>query len=386
MLKIQVNMKIDFKTYDPLIDIHIIKNIWSELLPKSNQSFFLSTDWIFTWLSTLPKEQKIICVVGCMANEPILAFFIGKRKKPIDKLFNSQSLYLNTTGIGYYDELTIEYNSILVSSCINEEIYPRVWSDTIKFLNTFIKWDKLYIPGATEQMHALCNEMIKIHKDPLHCTVRKNVHSYYVDLKKVRANSMDYISLLSSKLRARIRRSIREYEKNGEIRLRRAETIEEAISMLNGLAELHQQEWSKRGYPGSFSNKFFFDFHKQLIENSFENGRIQLLKLYNDSYTIGYIYNFIYGKKILHYQCGFIYVNNHNMRPGIVSHYLAIIYNAKMNYNKYDFLAGDYEYKRSLSTDASQMSWLVLQKNRKIFLLDQMIRKNKKRYKIYRSK
>ncbi len=381
-----MNIKIDFKTYDTLLDIHIIKNIWSYLLSKSNHSFFLSIDWIFTWLSTLPKEQKIICVVGYIANEPSLAFFIGKRKRTRDKLFNSQSLYLNTTGIEYYDDLTIEYNSILVSSCINEEIYPHVWSDTIKYLDSFIKWDELYIPGATEQMHFLCNKMIKTHKDTLHCDVRKNVNSYYVDLKKIRANSMDYSSLLSSKRRAQIRRSIKEYEKKGEIRISHAETIEDALSMLNGLAELHQQEWSKRGHPGAFSNNFFFNFHKQLIENSFENGRIQLLRFHTDSYTIGYKYNFIYGRDILSYQSGYNYLNNKKLQPGIVSLYLAIVYNAKMNYNTYDFLAGDSEHKRSLSTDANKISWLVLQKKRKRFLLERILRKIKNRYKTNRLK
>jgi CelD/BcsL family acetyltransferase involved in cellulose biosynthesis len=379
-------MKLDFKTYDPLVDIHIIKNIWSVLLFQSNHSFFLSADWIFNWLSVLPKEQKIIFVVGYKDNEPHLAFFIGIRKRIRDKLFLTQSLYLNTTGLEYYDSLTIEYNSILISSCINEEIYPLLWSDTIKFLDSFIKWDELYIPGATEQMHVLCNKMIEIHKDTLHCEVRSNENSYYVDLKKIRANNMDYSSLLRSKRRAQIRRSIKEYEKNGEIRVSEAETIEDALSMLNELAELHQQTWSKRGHPGAFSNNFLFDFHKQLIENSFENGRIQLLKFYNDSYTIGYKYNFIYGKDILSYQSGYNYLNNKKLQPGLVSLYLAIIYNAKMNYNTYDFLAGDSEHKRSLSTDANKMSWLVLQKNRKRFVLERILRKIKNRYKTKRLK
>ncbi|QMU61483.1 MAG: GNAT family N-acetyltransferase [Gammaproteobacteria bacterium] len=369
-----MNITIDFKSYDPLTEITTIKNIWSFLLPNCSHSFFLSIDWIFTWLSTLPEQQKITCVVGYMSNKPVLAFFIGERRVVRNKLFHSQGLYLNTTGIDDYDELTIEYNSILISSSINEKMRPIVWSETIKYLDTFTTWDELYIPGATEKMRTLCSEVIKIHKDTLVFLENKNVNSYYVDLKKIRTNSMDYIGLLSSKFRARIRRSIREYEKNGEIRMSQPETIEDAISMLNGLAELHQQEWKKRGHPGSFSNNFFFNFHKQLIENTFEKGNIQLLKFYNDSYTIGYIYNFIYGENILNYQCGFNYSDNHNMRPGIVSHYLAIIYNAKMNYRKYDFLAGDYEYKRSLSTDANKMLWLVLQKNRKRFLMEKILK------------
>lgn len=374
-------MKLDFKTYDPHVDIHIIKNIWSDLLTKSNHSFFLSIDWIFTWLSALPKKQKIICVVGYKNNEPHLAFFIGVRERIRDKLFLTQSLYLNTTGVEYYDELTIEYNSILISSHINEETYPLVWSDILKFLDTFINWDELYISGATEQMHFLCDEMIKVHAETLQCVVRSKVNSYYVDLKKIRANNMDYSSLVSSRKRAHIRRSIKEYEKDGNIKISQAETIEDAISMLNGLAELHQKEWNKRGQPGSFSNEFFFNFHKRLIKNSFENGRIQLLKFYNDSYTICYMYSFVYGKDILGYQFGYKHFNNKKIQPGVVSLYLASIYNAEMNYNKFDFLAGESQYKKSLSTDANKMSWLILQKNRKRFVLERMLRSIKNRYK-----
>lgn len=370
----QMNLAIDFKTYDPLIDIPAIESIWSHLLPNCNHSFFLSFDWIFTWLSSLPDEEKTTCVVGYMSNEPVLAFFIGKRKIIRNKVFYSRNLYVNSTGSDYYDELTIEYNSILISSSINDDISPIVWSNIIKFLNSYTTWDELYIPGATEQMHTLCSEMIKIHNETLKIVENKNVHSYYVDLKKIRANGMDYISLLSSNKRSQIRRSIKEFEKNGEIKMSQASSIKDAISMLNGLAELHQQEWVKRDEVGSFSNTFFYKFHKQLIENSFEKGSIQLLKFSNDSYTIGYIYNYIYEKNVLFYQCGFNYFKNNKIRPGIVSHYLASLHNAKMNYNKYDFLAGNAQYKKSLSTDANKMLWLMLQKNRKKFFFERILK------------
>jgi CelD/BcsL family acetyltransferase involved in cellulose biosynthesis len=50
------------------------------------------------------------------------------------------------------------------------------------------------------------------------------------------------------------------------------------------------------------------------------------------------------------------------MKPGLVCHALAIDHNCRCGHLEYDFLMGDAQYKRSLSTSASEMTWLRLRR------------------------
>lgn len=89
--------------------------------------------------------------------------------------------------------------------------------------------------------------------------------------------------------------------------------------------------------------------------------------------TIGYLYNFVYEGRVLLYQSGFNYQAGtaNAYRPGVVSHYYAIVYNASQNMLKYDFLAGDDAYKRGLSTGSEKMYWLRLVKSPyRLFLMN----------------
>lgn len=130
--------------------------------------------------------------------------------------------------------------------------------------------------------------------------------------------------------------------------------------MFDEMVEFHQREWKRRSRPGAFSNQFFYGFHRNLIVNRFDSGEIQLLKIHNEGMVIGYLYNFLYQGNVLFYQSGFNYTDGNSHRPGLVSHYMAILYNASLGYFNYDFLAGEAQYKESLSTTTSSMYWLRL--------------------------
>ena len=101
-------------------------------------------------------------------------------------------------------------------------------------------------------------------------------------------------------------------------------------------------------------------FIKTIINRRFDAGEIQLLHILCGEETLGCIYNFVYQGVVYHYQNGFNYERFSNS-PGIVSLALAIPYNAAQGHKIFDFMAGDSEYKRSLSTDKKMMQWYVIQ-------------------------
>ncbi len=61
------------------------------------------------------------------------------------------------------------------------------------------------------------------------------------------------------------------------------------------------------------------------------------------------------------------------------SHYLAIEHNLQHGAARYDFLAGDYRYKKSLGTHASEMIWAVVQRERLRFQAEDAFRRLKRR-------
>ena len=107
---------------------------------------------------------------------------------------------------------------------------------------------------------------------------------------------------------------------------------------------------------------FFESFHRDLISRRFRAGEIQLLRVLAGEKRIGCLYNFVKDGHVYAYQSGFDYGTDSRLKPGLVSHCLAINFNLAKGAQIYDFMAGDSRYKKSLGTDFVEMSWLVLQR------------------------
>jgi len=186
--------------------------------------------------------------------------------------------------------------------------------------------------------------------------------SAVVDLGVVREAGLDFTSVLSSHARRFVRRSLKEYQTLGPIKIDEAGSLPESLEFLNGLVRLHEAVWNSRGRQSAFTGQCSLGFHKRLIESAFAEGAVQLLRVRAGSTAIGFIYSFIRGKRLYVYQSGFDYglLEKHS-RPGLVTHTLAIQHNAALGYDCYDLLAGESQYKSTLATGTESMTWSVLQ-------------------------
>ncbi len=355
--------KFTFQSHNPHTDFELVEKTWLSLQGKCQHSFFTSWGWISTWLKDLPSSTDVRYILGYIHDEPVLAFFIGRGKRMSHRIIPVTTISLNATADRQYDELTIEYNSML----FNRE-HKISMNEILEYLKA-IDWNEFILSGVSYRFVSSLN-VLEHPGNNIHFLVDRTTNTYFVELEKIRETDMDYFKLISSNKRNQIRRSIKQYERDGKITVRESASTDEALQMLDELAALHQQEWTKRGSDGSFSNKFFYQFHKDLIRNRFDLGEIQLLHIFTHARTIGYLYNFVYQGNVLFYQCGFNYMTENVYRPGLVSHYLAIMHNAQKNMKTYDFLAGDSAYKTSLSTNSSPMYWLRYIKNRSLYDLE----------------
>ncbi|NJN79558.1 MAG: GNAT family N-acetyltransferase [Anaerolineales bacterium] len=313
------------------MDLDTIKEIWIHLLNRSAYQYFMSWSWVSTWINTLPSDSKIQLHVAYQQDRPLVAFFLGQRNIRKYGILPSRLLSLNSTGDSYYDVLYIEYNSVLYDSSTNLDI------DNILNYIFNLDWDELMFPGMSEKFVTDFNLLDKARKLKYNLLVEHVDSSFFVNLQKIRDAEMGFLKTLSSNRRSQLRRSLKQYEMNGLIHIHEAASTDEALVMLDELVRLHQHEWKQRGWPGLFSNQYFYQFHKNLIHAGYEKGEIQLLHFYTDQIEIGYVYCFIHHKTVLFYQSGFQYQLENNFRPGLVSHYLAVLYNANKNMDLYDF-------------------------------------------------
>ena len=116
-----------------------------------------------------------------------------------------------------------------------------------------------------------------------------------------------------------------------------------------------------RGRPGAFAQAWFARFHHALIERGLPRGEIDLLRVTAGNRLVGALYNFRYRGRALAYQSGFDYAGaGRHQKPGLTCHHQAIRFAAGAGLDRYDFLAGEDRYKRSLADGATPLHWVTV--------------------------
>ena len=141
---------------------------------------------------------------------------------------------------------------------------------------------------------------------------------------------------------------------------------------------MHQTTWQSRSLPGAFANPFFTRFHTHLISQLLPRGGVQLLRLTAGDQTVGCLYNLVKDDIVYAYQSGFHYPKDARLKPGYVSHYLAIEENLRRGAARYCFMAGNARYKQSLGTNVEDMTWLTIRPNQPLFRIENALREKRR--------
>ncbi len=350
-----------------LPDLTDVEREWRDLEDRSDRSFFVSWSWMGAWLRALPPsthpELLRVELPGRTVALGILIRGLIKRHR----VLSSRALFLNSTGNPDLDEITMEYNSLLCERGLELE----AMRSCIEYLVSREDWDEWFIDG----LHSV-DPTQNVPVPRVRWVMRRRTKCHYVDLKSLRGSEGHYVDLLGANTRYNIRRSIREYEKVGALVLECASTQERASTFLSRLKLLHQAYWRAKGLPGSFSNSFFDDFHARLVRTLFAEGLIQLLELRAGDNAIGYLYNFVDRGRVYNYQSGYNYslCPYAQGRPGLIAHAYAVEFNRAQGHSCYEFMAGDTRYKQDLGVGSNDMFWLVAQRTRLKFLVEDQLR------------
>jgi len=323
--------------------------VWSELAETApDASFFLGHGWIDAWIQTFGAQlqPKILVFHGDGGVVGIcLVVFRNQLRGPVPV----RRAFLNAAGEDDEDVTCLEYNRILCRPGFETAVGAALQSWLARE-----GWDEFVANALSDDIALPPLERCEV--------VRREVNSYFVDTTAITPTIDGFLSRLSRNTRAQIRRSMRLYEEAGALRVQSAETAEQGVAFLDELAALHQTTWRSRGQQGVFASPRFYGFHKLLITKAFAAGGIKLLRVIAGEKTIAVLYLFVRSGKVMFYQSGLHQVSDNRLKPGLVAHALAVVELAARGHREYDFLAGESQYKKSLSTASRRLVWLVFRR------------------------
>jgi CelD/BcsL family acetyltransferase involved in cellulose biosynthesis len=350
-----------------LPELAVLQSWWRELEARAKPSFFNSWTWIGTWLEVLPSSLEVALLKARQGDLIIGLGVVVRGRSHLLKGIPVDCWRLHATGLSELDDLTIEYNGFL----LDERHAGVAAPDMIRYLIEHSSAPHIEIPHTHESHEAYIDDL-----GPAYLTRRQLHYSRAVELAAVRDAKGQFLPLLSANTRSQIRRSQKEYSKFGELTIHQAESLTEARSYLAALKVLHEHSWQERGQASGFSSHEVAQvFHDKLLAAAFPRGEVQLLRIAAGPRVLGYLYNFCHDGRVAFYQSGFQYhlLDKHD-RPGIISHVMAIEYNAARGEQRYDFMAGNHRYKASLATHTEPQTSYVIQRNTMLPRLDASLR------------
>jgi len=338
---------------------------WRDLEGKAfRPPYFLSWGWVENWLTALPDDRRPALAVVREHGQPAAAFFLGFRRERRHVVMDSDVYYFNTTGVPRHDELCIEHNGLIAAPGADRslagllEVLPGAWDEVVLPAVDRYAFDDL---GAS----ALARYRVRVERE---------ASAPFVDLAAVRAARGDYLSLLGSSTRTQLRRARRIV---GPLTVEIANDDRTALDIWGDLLRLHARRWAARGMRGAFADPWFEQFHRRLILTRLRHGEIQLLRVRAADRTIGCLYNFVYGGRVLFYQSGFALHEAPHVKPGYLTHAAAVEHNARLGHAVYDMLGGSEAYKERLATGSTRLVWLRVQRPLARFSVEQRLRRVK---------
>ncbi|HET7879357.1 MAG TPA: GNAT family N-acetyltransferase [Acetobacteraceae bacterium] len=350
------------------MDIADVQEAWQELEVHAAPHFFLTWNWIGCWLAE--TSLRPLMLIGRAGDRIVLlgALIPTTRRDVLPIAIHG--LQLHTTGDMDRDVITIEYNGFLVDLTWAGEIEANAIAFLLNGIHRCVELHLRNVPASLDSAaHASGFAVRELQRKP----------SWRIDLAAIRASGTPYLASLSANTRQQIRRSMRLYEVHGPLTARAAEGLAEGMAFLDGLKELHQRQWTRRGEPGAFAYPFFESFQHRLIESCLPQGTVEIVRVAAGPLVIGYIYNLIYNGHVSVYQTGFLYEADPRRKPGLVSHALCIQGHLDAGSDVYDFMAGEARYKANLGQPGPEMVYLLAQRSTWSIRLENTLRDVRRR-------
>ncbi|MDB4476068.1 GNAT family N-acetyltransferase [bacterium] len=335
---------------------------WQYLQALASPSIFLDWLWLSTWLDSYKPTALVARVTLGNALVAMGVFAVHDERR--HGFLRSRVALLHQVGNEAEDQIWVEYNGMLAA--------PEHEGIALK-----LACEALQRQGHCDEVHvsmALANS-ISSHFNPSRVIhVSDSIAGYQYGFNRSAAAPDDVLSTFSANTRYQIRRSIRGYENiYGTPRITAAATAEEALEMFHEAGIWHRERWNDSG----FNNPSFLKFHEGLIKRGFHHGSTQLLRVSFGSTVIGVFYFLVSGRRVYFYLQGLRTEPDGKLKPGLTGHCLTMQYFYEQDFEIYDFMGGESQYKAQLSNEKNAFITLRLHNNKWRFRLEHRARQLK---------
>ncbi|MCU4675562.1 GNAT family N-acetyltransferase [Catenovulum sp. 2E275] len=328
-------------------------NALEELQEVTHDSFFIASPWLKAWLNLPLKGVKYYKVTS--DDNTVGAFAICEKEQA--KLgIKWRTWYLHRSGDKELDQIWIECNDVIASS----EFKSLVWEELFKLFE-YSDAQELVV-GMSYQIKFLENLA-----EQYTCIKKITSASYSRFINSSDSDENQLLGQFSRNTRSQLKRAMKEIRAIGELKVQHATNTSEAILFFEQAAQYHKQRWHDSG----FTNSNFVNFHKQLLIDNFNKKYIDIVKLTCGDTVLAIYYYFLYRERVYFYLGAVNYINGCNKsKPGLLSHFFMMKKYAQLGYHVYDWLAGDAQYKKSLSDQVqSQYLYSIIKKTLKQSLI-----------------
>lgn len=321
-------------------DITALKSKWLTLEDSLTTPFFLTWPWIFNWLSINSSLSNQFLLVEAIKDNKTVGLALFRTKTiwvfPYIKL---NQLWLHRHGEERADQIWIEHNDILAIPEHHQKIRQGIFQHV---LSSESPWQEVYLGMSNE---GLLNDI------KLPGTLQRTL----IDSPAFRANLSlhpnlsSYLSSLSKNTRAQISKSKKNLSAFGAFQLEMASELSEKQLFFKQITEKHIERWSENDFGSGFNNPVFVNFHQRLIFQDQENRYSRLYRLSQNGESLGLVYILTTKHTWYFYLSAITFHTDPKIKVGLLLHALIIEQAIKENVTIYDFMAGEAQYKKSLS-------------------------------------
>lgn len=340
-------------------NIIALRHEWEQLFASNgSESFFLSWAWIGNWLNQQIHPIYLLKACKGIDTKGLALFTLSITKSGI------KQLRLHKSGSEELDQIWIEYNDFLLAKEDSQQI-RALMLDYLVNQQSFM-WEELYVDMSITADLYHHEKLLK--RTTLESTGYRSSFGLL--------NHNDVFDLFSKNTKQQLKRSKKLLQAEGELQLIIDSRRDAKYASFNKLALLHKEQWQNTEWGSGFNNKKFVEFHQQLIASQ----DTLIIRLVLSGKTLAYGYYLCCNGVANFYLSAVDKAKDNKVKTGLVLHWFAMEYFLKEGFHSYDFLAGDYRYKKSLSNTRYGMNSICLYRPHIKLQIFQAIRRLKNKF------
>lgn len=315
-------MNLQIKIFNTFDDEHLT-NSWKKIFNNNNYFVQNSYEWCSIWWNHFKNKNMELYIIAVCNRDNIIAI----APMLIEKRLGFKQIKFISTGLTDFHQFLIENDSFGVC-----------FETIIEHLTKFIKWDLVFLDQVNDEdilYKYLCNvENIK-KKYRIGCVL--------IDINELSWD--EYIKSIDKHVRNEYNRRLRRLEEKTNISFISVYDKDKLKLLLDEIFKVHVQRWDSKSEDSKLKQNKLRSFIKEAFLSLFNYDSAALYVLKDEKEVLSYQLGFVQNNTFYCWNSSFN-IDYYEYSPGQIIKGKIINELIKKNYKTYNFMRGDYEYKK----------------------------------------